>query len=121
MYVLSLFCFFLQIPGDLAAPDLVKSLNNRSRVYVKLGKMELAEADASEVCSFNTALPALTNPNMYDMRAQICILICCPRRCLTYSVNTLLYIHTLLYFPTLAPPAPLTLTTNKYKTTILLA
>lgn len=40
----------VQIPGDLATPDLVKSLNNRSRVYVKLDKMELAEADASEVC-----------------------------------------------------------------------
>lgn len=33
----------------MAAPDLVKSLNNRGRVYVKLGKMEQAEVDASEV------------------------------------------------------------------------
>ncbi|CAM9472584.1 unnamed protein product, partial [Ectocarpus fasciculatus] len=52
-------CFFMvavvvQIPGELAGPDLVKSLNNRSRVYVKLDKMELAEADASEVLSMNS-------------------------------------------------------------------
>lgn len=33
----------------MAAPDLVKSLNNRSRVYVKLDEMEKAEIDASEV------------------------------------------------------------------------
>ncbi|CAM9787491.1 unnamed protein product [Ectocarpus sp. 12 AP-2014] len=44
----------VQIPGKLAGPDLVKSLNNRSRVYVKLDKMELAEADASEVLSMNS-------------------------------------------------------------------
>ncbi|CBJ31113.1 conserved unknown protein [Ectocarpus siliculosus] len=43
-----------KIPGELAGPDLVKSLNNRSRVYVKLDKMELAEADASEVLSMNS-------------------------------------------------------------------
>lgn len=33
----------------MAAPDLVKSLNNRSRVCVKLDKLEQAEIDASEV------------------------------------------------------------------------
>lgn len=39
----------------MAAPDLVKSLNNRSRVYVKLDRMEQAEVDASEVCKYAAA------------------------------------------------------------------
>lgn len=39
----------MQVPEEMASPDLVKSLNNRGRVYVKLNKMDLAEADASEV------------------------------------------------------------------------
>lgn len=41
--------YLLQIPGDMAATDLVKSLNNRGRAYAKLNKMDLADIDASEV------------------------------------------------------------------------
>ena len=33
----------------MGAPDLVKALNNRGRVYVKLAMMECAETDATEV------------------------------------------------------------------------
>eukprot|EP00903_Cladosiphon_okamuranus_P006326 g6199.t2 len=50
-----------KIPRDMAAPDLVKSLNNRSRVYVKLDKMEQAEIDASEVLSMNSVETAATS------------------------------------------------------------
>eukprot|EP00752_Nemacystus_decipiens_P014254 g12676.t1 len=50
-----------KIPGDMAAPDLVKSLNNRGRVYVKLEKMEQAEIDASEVLSMSSVEPAATS------------------------------------------------------------
>ncbi len=77
---------FLQVPEDMAAPDLVKSLNNRGRVYVKLNKMDLAEADASEVSfpAAETARCPRRNPVRRYLKNIITVgvVMACPRSAL---------------------------------------
>lgn len=58
----------LQVPLRMAGPDLVKVLNNRGRVYVKLAMMGYAEADASEVRSGKGTLLWLIIKTLYGLR-----------------------------------------------------